>query len=444
MMKKKLLLCTLLGCLALGMFGCDAGQKTETASAKAEAEEEEEEDEERKSRRAKKKEEAEEAEKKTEEGEDGEDNSEEEDDGGKSEKSSDTPVAGDDGIEEYDGFEYLYAEELMTDTKENKETGKKERNKLTVFIPEGDYTNVSGNYAYGDTMGVNFRVELEPYIRYDEDDYLFAENFEYYVENQYDPFFTVDYKDMILGEVQEVEDDALCQTVEYCTYNNWDDSYESTFVTYYMKEFKDGSTLLVTVEIGENDVTGKTPRLIKELEEFYQFEIDWDKDRAEKKREDYIASGGDHMFSTGYLLFELPENWDEMESTDYDEHVYAPEGDVAFSRCLISIYQIFLNADEEVSVDYLLEDEESAREFLTSNYSENISDLVVEGYDTCLGEAVKMKFSVTEEGEGAEVEMYIIPTDYYVYTIQALAFEDATEDPFVVLADILENGQVRE
>lgn len=51
-------------------------------------------------------------------------------------------------------------------------------------------------------------------------------------------------------------------------------------------------------DVSADEVTGKTPELLEELEAFYQFEIDWDKDAAQKKLEDYEASGGDSTFAT--------------------------------------------------------------------------------------------------------------------------------------------------
>ena len=57
-----------------------------------------------------------------------------------------------------------------------------ENKSLQVFIPQADYVYVNMDYANVDKLGVTLRVELEPSIRYDAEDYLTYENLQYYVE----------------------------------------------------------------------------------------------------------------------------------------------------------------------------------------------------------------------------------------------------------------------
>lgn len=234
-MKKRIVLCVLLGLLMAGLAGCGADKAKET-SAKAESgeekedEEEDEEEEEKaskkKSKKSKKSEEdvneedaKDEEEVDEEEKEDKEDKESKKDSKKKSKKKASGIVLGSDEAEGYEGFEYLYEEILMTDTEENEETGKKERKSLTVFVPDDDYSTASGNYAYANSMGVNFRVELEPYLRYDAEDYLPEENLEAYMEASYDPFYTTDYKDMVISDVEAIDNGAARCTVEYCEYD---------------------------------------------------------------------------------------------------------------------------------------------------------------------------------------------------------------------------------
>lgn len=410
-MKKKVVLCVVLGCLTSALWGCSTEKLSKAVASEIKSEQEDKTEESKKS--------------------------EEKEDSG-------NPVLGQEDIDDYEGFEYLYSEVLMTDTQENKETGKKERKKLTVFIPSDDYSNVSGSRGYARAMGISFNIELDPYIRYKSEDYLPEENLAYYVESRYDPFYYVDYKDLVISEPEEIGEDACRMTAEYCYYDKWDDGYSSTFVTYYLKELENGANVLVSIEINENDVTGKTPRLIKELEKFYGFEIDWDKDRAKVKREEYVASGGDNTYSTGYLLFELPENWAEENNSSYDETIYAPEGDSEFAGCMISFYDTYLSAGESFDVNSFIEGQDEVKAQLEETMEAPISEFHMEICDTCMGKAAKLTYVVDDEEYEGRGETYFVSSGYYVYTIQAFQIDDAVDDPFVVLDDIMENGQVRD
>lgn len=438
-MKKKLILCMLAGCLSMALFGCTAKDVMDAvAEKKAESKADSTLAEEMTEEEATEEPEAEEAE--VTEETDAEPETEE-----VAERTSDTPVLGDEAAENYEGFEYLFGGVLMTDAEENEETGKKERDKLFVFIPDADYANVSGNRAYSDYLGVDFRVELSPYLRYNAEDYLMEENLQYYMENEYDPFYSTDYKDLVVSDVEVLSKTACMATAEYCYYNKWDDSYETIFQTYYLAEVDDGVTVLVEIEIHEDEVTGKTPALLEELEQFYQFSIDWDADRAAAKREAYIATGGDNKYSTGYMLFELPSNWSEVEDgVSYDENVYAPEGDVAYSGCMISLYREYLSYDENIDIKALVGAEEETKELLEAGLGMEVVDFSLELTDTVLGKAAKMTYTATSEELSGSGVTYFVAEDYYFYTLQAFAVDGADEDPSLVLDLILQTAEVND
>lgn len=439
MMKKKIVLCLLTGCLSMALFGCTAKDVMDTvAEKKAESKAQsttaeevkdtaKEETEAGEIREAKKEEGTEETEEKA------------------VQNTSGIPILGEEGAEDYEGFTYLFGEVLMTDAEENEETGKKERHKLSVFIPDADYANVSGNRAYANYLGVDFQIELAPYLRYDEDDYLLEENLQYYLESEYDPFYSTDYKDLVISDVEVLSDNACVATAEYCYYSSWDDSYETVFDTYYLAEMEDGVKVLVEIEVHEDDVTGKTPALLEELEQFYQFEIDWDVDRAAEKREAYVASGGDNTYSTGYLLFELPANWKAVtDGVGYDENVYAPEGDVSLAGCMISFYREFLSYDEQIDVTAFVTAEEETEELLEEALGMDVSDFSVELTDTVMGKAAKLTYAASSEGLSGKGVTYFIGEDYYFYTIQSFAVDGATEDPALVLDLVLQTAEVND
>lgn len=447
-MKKRIVLCFLLGLLMAALAGCASGKAEET-SAKTESKEEkdeeekdeDEEEEEKKSKKSKKEDEEEKDADKDEEKED-EEKDEEEKEEKKSKKKASGPVLGSDEAEGYDGFEYLYEEILMTDTEENIETGKKERKSLTVFIPDDDYATASGSYAYANSMGVNFRVELEPYLRYDAEDYLPEENLEEYINSNYDPFYTADYKDLVISEIEAKDETSARCTVEYCEYDKWDEEYHTTFATYYLTELENGYTVLVTVEIDDSEATGKTPKLVEELAAFYQFEIDWDADRAEQKRLAYAENETENTYSTGNMLFDLPTGWKEdNDLSDYETMVFAPEGDAEFAGCMVSIYEDYLGYDEELDLQSIIDEDGKAE--LEEGMNATVSEYSAEIVDTGLGKAAKISYNITDGDYSASGVMYFLSTDGYAYTMQALQTDDAVEDPFIVLDGILSTAEVR-
>lgn len=424
-MKKKIVLCLLVGCLMASLIGCGSDTAEEAAATEAATEEENE------GKGGRGEEETETAAETSEETEETEVSD-----------ASGVPVLGGDNVEGYEDFAYLYEEILMTETEENKETGKKERKSLTVYIPDDEYARADGNYAYADAMGVSFKVELEPYLRYDADDYLPEENLDDYLSNQYDPFYTADYKDMVITEAK-AEGDGVVATVEYCKYNDWDDIYYSVFCTYYLVELENGETVMVSVEVNSSEVTGKAAGLIEELEQFYQFDIYWDAEKAEQKSANYAENGAENTYSTGSLLFELPEGWAEDDSiSSYETRVYAPDGDADFSACMISIQEEYVGFDEEVNLNALLED--NSEELLKEAFGSSLSEYSAEICDTGLGKAAKISFSISEGENSATITMYIVADDYKAYTLTALQSADAIENAQIVLDGIMATGQLRD
>jgi len=371
---------------------------------------------------------------------DAEENTEEVKEETKSTKSG--IVLGGSDVEGYEGFEYLYEELLMTETEENEETGKKERKNLIVYIPDDDYASANGDSAYANSMGIEFRVELEPYIRYNAEDYLPEENLDEYVASKYDPFFSTECKDLVITEATKAGD-GYVSTVEYCSYNDWDKTYYAEFCTYYLVELETGETVLVSVVVNSEDVTGKTPGLIEELESFYCFEINWDKDRAEQKCTAYAENPTENKFSTGRLLFDLPEGWEKDRNiSTADEYIYAPDGDASFSGCMVGVRDEYLGYGEEINLEALVEEE--GKEALKEMLGENVSNYTVEMCETGLGEAAKITCSVEEDGYEVKIVMYMIVDDYNLYRIMAMDTADETVSALPVLEDIIANAMLRD
>lgn len=427
-MKKRIV--TLL--LAVGFTFCITGcsGKDMVSAMKPESKVEEEDKEEKKEKKEKKA--------------SSEEETEEFEDEKKKEKSKKAVLGG--KCEGYEGFEYLYEETLMTESEENEDTGKMESQKVTIFIPQSEYTYVNRDSANSEKLGVDFSVGLNPYFQYDEDDYLLSENLAYYLEEEYDEYFTTDYKDLIISDVEEVGENAVRATVNYCEYDDWDDSYRASYLTYYVKELDNGLTVMVEVKMIPEEVTGKTDKLIGELEAFYEFEIDWDLQAANDKIDNYLAndSGDTESFSTGYLLFDLPKGWEQdKDYWDYSADAYAPDGDAEFAGCMICIKREYLGS-ESFDVRYLLEDKEYTVEYFTSLIGENVSNVEVEDYgSTCMGDAIEVSLTVNSGSVAGDYKFYFINDDSYLYAIEVIQTEDASEDAISVAEDILANGSLR-
>jgi len=357
------------------------------------------------------------------------------------ESTSDVPVLGKEDIEGYEGFEYLYEEILLAETEENKDTGKKERKMITVYLPEDEYTKADGNYARANTLGVSFRVELEPYLSYDQDDYLPEENLQKYMDDEFNPFYTAEYKDLVVSEVQEMGN-GYGATAEYCRYNEWDEEYYAIFCTYYYVELESGEMVFVKTEVNSSEVTGKTPSLIEELEQFYQFEVNWDKEEAEKKCANCAENGTANMFSTGNLLFELPQGWKkDRDVSSIDNEAYAPDGDSTSAGCLLLIKEDYVGYGEEVDLNMFLEKEQE--EAIKEAMGVAASNYVAEKCETGIGDAIKITCNVSENGEKASVVMYIVMSDYRLYEFVAMDMSGATESAAEALENIVQNGQIR-
>ncbi len=338
-----------------------------------------------------------------------------------------TPIFGD-GNADYDGFKYLYAEELQTASVKNEESGKMESEKLVVYIPMGDYVNVSRDSAYSDELGVDFSVSLNPYeLPYDYEDRTVVENLEGIFEYEYDEYFMVNYKAFEMSDIEKIGDDACRAAVSYIEYSEYDEEYNVRFVTYFMKEMSPANMVLVKAEIWDEYTTGKTEELVQELETFYGFDIEWDAAAAEMRLDTFDPEAEGNKMLIGSLIIELPSGWKEDEDlSSYDSPVYAYEGRARNSGSFISVSEEYLY--EDASVIRMLTDDEIALYFEVL-MAETIEDIEVEVMgETNLGFTVKIsgKSDVTGLGELFDIVTYAVFDDSNMYMIMG-ADLDGTE-----------------
>ncbi|MDE6065091.1 MAG: hypothetical protein K2G20_11005, partial [Lachnospiraceae bacterium] len=129
--------------------------------------------------------------------------------------SSDVRLGGD-FDEKYDGFSYLKCETLILKPDETR--GITEEKELKIFLPVGDYASVNENYGYADSRGVNLKVSLAPYLRWNDDEHTLAQDLAYDVEMNYDEFYSADIYDLELSKIETTENGARC-VAKYCYYD---------------------------------------------------------------------------------------------------------------------------------------------------------------------------------------------------------------------------------
>lgn len=350
---------------------------------------------------------------------------------------------GGDFDEKYDGFSYLKCETLILKPDETR--GIIEEMELKIFLPVGDYASVNENYGYADSRGVNLKVSLAPYLRWDDSDHTLEEDLVYHVEMKYDEFYSTDIYDLELSKIETTENGARC-VAKYCYYDRWTDSYMPIYCTYYLTNVGD-EKVLVEVEINLMDAADDTEKMLAELEKFYGFDIAWDAKEAQKKLDDFIAAGvPDTMrVSTGYLVFELPKDWEADYSYGYDVDAYAPGGSVTEAGCGISITRDYMGMDR-VDITEMLSSQDAIDQYM-ADYQESakyaMEDMKIEYYgSTCLGEAMIFSFKAEYGDAENEVAMFLITDENYFSVMLVTAFPDKFEATMEVAENILANGKM--
>lgn len=353
-------------------------------------------------------------------------------------------VFGSDEAKGYTGFEYLMEELISTS-----ETKSGEKASFSAFVPEDDYPSVSGSSARSERMGVEFEIDLEPYLQYNAKDYTVKENLEKHVEDELS-YSTYKYG-IEIGEVEEVDDKTAVCVVTYMDYDSYDDKYEPVYEVYKLQEMNDGITVLFMVSINAEETTGKTKALLGELSSFYQMDIAWDESFAETKKTAFENSDefNQDAFNLVYMSFELPEGWEKDEkNSSYNEPVFAPGGNARTASGYITVSKDF---SSDNYVEALLEDTEYTEQALTDSMGDTVSDIKVEAVkDSFMGEVAKVEMKVSDDdiqGKGTGI-IYYGYKDYEVYMIIAFISDGASEEEAEDVRDaidmIFETGKLKE
>lgn len=347
-------------------------------------------------------------------------------------------------------LEYLYAEVLRTESKENPQTGKMESKQLQILLPQGDYNTVNRDYAYGEKLGVRVRVELNPYLRSHREDYTLKENLDYVLNQDFDAFYQSDYRDVQISEIKGDEEQVTAEVL-YLDYDKYNDEYVPYQMTYQLCDFGDDVMALVKITICAEKTTGKTPAILEEINAFYGSDIQWDADAAEARKQKFLAGNNTDVLqvSTGWLMFDLPKTWaqDWKNNDDYTTSLYAPNGDMRKAGCYISVGREWQTYGSEIDIASIA-GSESDMAILKAAIAQATDlkedEVTVSDYGmTVLGQALEFSYVITQEGISYEEHRWWISDKNYIYQITAGQIDGSKEDAIAIAKEILEKGQVK-
>lgn len=356
------------------------------------------------------------------------------------EKEWDGPVFGGENVEGFEGFTYLREDQVTWQPDEDELAEGKEREEVTVYMPGSESRSAREEYIVANQGSVSVGVELEPYLTWDAYKYPLEEKLNKWVQTNFSSYYAQVYRDLIITEAQPCAKGYVA-TVEYCDTIGWGTEYYSEFKTYYLAELDKGELVLITIDITTLDTSSETDAIVEELENYYQIDIHWDEKRAVQKYVDYAANPTENTYTTGNFLFELPMGWRPDGDLTSQIWVYAPNGDSASAGCMISIDEESIGAWKTVDLEAIIAD--NTEEALEKSLNAEVSDYRAEICETGLGEAAKITYVVRNTEKDAEITMYVVASDMYVYTIMAMDTADAVDSARDALDGMMENGKIQ-
>ncbi len=347
-------------------------------------------------------------------------------------------------------YQYLYAETLMSDSKENPETGKMESANLSIALPQGDYNTVNRDYGRGSKLGVEVYVTMDPFLQYKYEDYTLRENLDDFLSRQYDAFISVDYKDLSITDA-EGDESMASASVEYIRYNKYDDDYSVVQEVWQLYDLGYEKPVMVSVSVNGEETTGKTPELLKEINDFYNMDLQWDADAMEQKKEAFLSSNNGDVLqvSNGWMIFELPKGWSEdwKNNSDYMSDMYAPDGDGYGNACYITVGREFQDYSNKIDISALVEDEknlQALKDAMAEAADLDAEDITVSNYGmTVLGEAVELTYTISVGDISYEQHRWMMSDNRYIYQVVAAQVNGTKEDAISVAQKILSEGKVK-
>lgn len=169
----------------------------------------------------------------------------------------------------------------------------------------------------------------------------------------------------------------------------------------------------------------------------------WDGDPDTDRN--YVAPGD-------YMVFELPEGWDEDSNwhEGHGEYCYAPGGDSSFAESVITVKREFVGYDARGMEDLM--QSQSALDQIRDSFAtkletaEELATLKLEDYgNTVLGACLKVSYQMNmHEDYCVYNEVYYMSDNGYMYVLHLLYSSDAAvENPTGIVENILATAEVR-
>lgn len=320
----------------------------------------------------------------------------------------------------YQDFAYL-SEALLSTSK----TDTREKKTFSVYIPK-ENPRVSESSARCEEAGVYMKVDLEPYLQYKAESYSIRDNLEKYVTGEMD--YYENYYDVIVGNVKEEEDAAVCE-VTFMQYDLYEDTYAPYYVVYSLHDLGNNVTALVTLSIDAENTTEETRKLIDEISSFYQIDIHWDESFAQEKREKFEDKYTGNIYTVDTLTFKLPDGWEIDESmSDEFETYFAPGGDMEEAGGCFIVSEV---TEAFGMVDMFLEDMDEMQMMLEEELTSELDTVTLKDMGiTFLGRTFMVEMSIHDgyEDEIGNNVLYVAEDDNSLYMFYAFsAFEDEQE-----------------
>ncbi len=337
--------------------------------------------------------------------------------GEEEEPSGTIPVMGD-GNADYDGFTYLYADELMIEAEKNEETADLTNEGLVIYVPLSDNTDQGGNFITSNAMGAEFRVSLNGIeLPYDHNNNTAKQNLEYILNSlKLTVSYNSSYEALEQTAVKEAGESAYSAAASYLEYDESSNEYYVRYNTYFIKKLSPSATVVIQISVHAEAATEQTEALIQELEAFYGFPIEWDPIAASQKLDCYKSETVGNTITIAGLVVEIPNDWEKVDVETYKH--YAGWGN---SSVLI------IRSSPETIDTYPEEEINAVAEAKLSEIMEGVTDIEVTRITDSNSEfALKCTGKVTYEELEIDVTFFLFQKGFHTYMVFAADYRVTT------------------
>lgn len=346
-------------------------------------------------------------------------------------------------------YKYIYKEKLTTDSWARESRKAVTNYTVEVMVPISDDIYTDRDYISSERMGICVDFSLEPLTPGENVDIPAGVMLDVYLERTYDEFNHVNYKQVELSDVKEIDEDHAYAHINYIEYEQDTNTHKVYDETWYIEEAEDGIYVLMLIKVDYEEITGKSEKLLAELEDYYGIHIKYDEDAAERKCDKYVpdVEEGKKIFSTGYMIFELPDNWHEGEGWGGDENSksYTPGENDKFGNCSINMHREYVGKDYDFDSKY--KDEEANRKAVENELSFNVESFVqTEMGETVVGDTIKAVIKIYNNYVPYDMVIYSGYDGEYLYMFEVICQSEeysAEYDAISIMEGILKDARVK-